>query len=121
MSEYVGAENAAPSKPKRPIMPTTMLGKWGLALGVLGFAFLVILIMTSGFKDTPDATGVWIMPVIGLLIVDAAAIMNVLALVRAKEQSWVSILALVLTGAFGVFVTMMVVGEGIGAVLGFTH
>ena len=71
------------------LTPSRTIGWWALGLSVLGLAAWVILPMiTTAYRETYPVTDTWVMPVIGLALTDVAAL----------------------------FVTLMVVGEGLAGV-----
>lgn len=69
--------------------------------------------ITMTFRETYPVTDTWVMPVIWLVLADVAAGFNVLCVWRWKERSVLNIVAAALTIPAALFVTVMVVGEGL--------
>jgi len=111
-------ENPTAQSPKKTaITPRTAIGWWALGLTVVGAASWIILPMiTVNFRETYPITDTWVMPAIGTVLTDIAAVVNVLAVWRWRERSVLNIIATILTVAIALFVTLMVVGEGISGV-----
>ena len=92
--------------------------------GILFLLFTVIVIavcallpvITINFRDTYPITDTWVMPVTGTILIDLAAVFNVLCVWRRHERAILSIVATVLTVLSALFFTFMVVGEGIAGV-----
>ncbi|MDA3937634.1 MAG: hypothetical protein PF636_12435 [Actinomycetota bacterium] len=97
--------------------PETPLGWWAIGLSVLGLAAGVVLPMISmTFRETYPVTDTWVMPVIWLALADVAAGFNVLSVWRWRERSVLNIVAVALIVPTALFVTFMVVGEGLASV-----
>ncbi|MDA3935739.1 MAG: hypothetical protein PF636_02580 [Actinomycetota bacterium] len=98
----------------RHLTPGSPLGWWALGLSVLGLsAWVVLPVITMTFRETYPVTDTWVMPVIWLVLADVAAGFNVLCIWRWKERSALNIVAVALTIPAALFVTVMVVGEGL--------
>lgn len=120
MSASFDGSNKVPmsSEPGRfPIKPQTTLGWWGLVITLISIAaWFVLPQITMTYHDTYPITDTWVMPVIGMVLVDAAVVLNILAVWRRRERSIAVIIALCLTVPAAVFFTLMVVGEGLAGV-----
>lgn len=100
-----------------PIKPQTTLGWWGLVITLISIAAWFILpLITMTYRETYPITDTWVMPVIGMVLIDAAAVVNILAVWRCRERAIAVIIALCLAVPATVFVTLMVVGEGLAGV-----
>lgn len=101
----------------RRLTPGSPLGWWAIGLAVLGLAAWVVLPMiTMTFREAYPVTDTWVMPVIWLVLADVAAGFNVLCVWRWRERSVLNIVAVALTVPAALFVTIMVVGEGLAGV-----
>jgi hypothetical protein len=95
--------------------PRTAIGWWAIALSVIGLASWVILPMiTTIFGDTYPAADSVVMPAIGTVLIDAAAVLNVVCVWPCRERSVLNIIALGLTVPTALLFTLFVVGEGLG-------
>jgi hypothetical protein len=111
------AGKAEPASPPRAMLPRTTIGRRALGLSAVAAASWVVLpIITIVFRHTYPITDTWVMPAIGTLLTDAAAILNVLATWRRGERSALSVVLAVLMVPIALFFTFMVVGEGLGGV-----
>ncbi len=109
-----GQDKVAGAPKSRPLAPNRAIGWWTIGLSVLGLAVWVILPMiTITFRERYPVTDTWVMPAIGLLLTDTAAVFNMLCLWFWKERSVLNILFAVLVIPVSLFVTFMVVGEGL--------
>lgn len=72
--------------------------------------------ITMTFRETYPVTDTWVMPAIWLVLVDVAAGFNALCIWRWRERSVLNIIAVALIIPTALFVTIMVVGEGLGGV-----
>jgi hypothetical protein len=105
------------SPPGRTVLPTTAIGRRSMWLSVVAIASWIVLpVTTITFRHTIPITDTWVMPAIGTVLTDAAAVCNVLAVWRRGERSVVSVVLAVLLVAIGLFFTFMVVGEGLSGV-----
>ena len=101
-------------KKTRTILPSTAIGWWALGVSAAGMASWVVLpVITTTFRDVYPITDTWVMPATGVALIDAAAILNVLALWRWRERSLPNIVAAILAIPMALFFTFMVVGEGL--------
>lgn len=102
---------------KRPVTPRRVIGWWTLGLSVLGLAAWIILpLITITFRERYPVTDTWVMPAIGLVITDLAALFNVLCIWLWKERSILNIVSTVLTIPVALFVIFLVVGEGLAGI-----
>jgi cytochrome c biogenesis factor len=77
-------------------------------------AFIGFPLITMAYRSAYPIVDTWVIPAAMTVLVDAAAILSVLAVWRGRERSVLSILTLVLSVLTALFTTMMVVGESIG-------
>ncbi len=61
-------------------------------------------------------TNTVVMPAIGMVLLDAAAVFNVVSVFRWKERSVLNIVALVLTIPAALLISLIVIGEGLAGV-----
>jgi hypothetical protein len=105
------------SSTPRPFFPNTRNSWWTLVASVIGIAsWLVLPVITMKFRDIYPITDTWVMPAIGTLLIDMAAILNVIVIWRCKERSILNIIAAVLVIPMALFFTFFVIGEGLGGV-----
>jgi len=96
------------------VAPSRALGWWALVLTIAGLAAWIILpIVTTVFREVYPITDTVVMPIIGVVLIDVAAVFNLLVLVLWKERSVLNIVATALTIPAALFFTFMVVGEGL--------
>lgn len=101
--------------PPSPTWPTTRSGWLALAAAAVGLgSWIVLPIVTSLFADTFPVTDTVVMPILGLVLVTLAAIVNVLTLWLGRQRSVMNIVATVLTVAATLFFGVFVIGEGLG-------
>lgn len=99
------------------MVPKRAVGWWAFGLSVAGIAAWVILpVITTVFRESYPITDTAFMPIIGVALVDAAAIFNALDLFLWKERSVLNIVAAAITIPAALFLTLTFVGEGIGGV-----
>jgi hypothetical protein len=99
------------------ILPKTRFGWWALILTVIVLAVCAALpIITINFRDKYPITDTWVMPVIGTVLIDIAAVFNILCIWRWRERSVLNIVTAVLTIPTALFFTFMVIGEGLAGV-----
>ena len=99
------------------ILPKTKAGRWTLILTVIVIAACAALpVITINFRDRYPVTDTWVMPAIGVVLIDLAALFNVLCIWPWRERSVLNILAAVLTIPSALFFTFMVIGEGLAGV-----
>jgi hypothetical protein len=99
------------------ILPKKKAGRWALIITVIVIAACAVLpVITINFRDSYPVTDTWVMPAIGVVLIDLAAIFNILCIWTWRERSVLNILAAVLTVPSALFFTFMVVGEGLAGV-----
>jgi hypothetical protein len=97
------------------VWPTARRGWLALAAAAAGLgSWIVLPIITTLFADIFPVTDTVVMPVIGLVLVLMAAIVNVLTLWLGRQRSVWNIVATVLTVAATLFFGVFVIGEGLG-------
>jgi hypothetical protein len=120
MPDPIDVSHQAPTAGNRrriAILPKTKAGRWALILTVIVIAACAALpIITINFRDRYPITDTWVMPAIGVVLIDFAAAFNVLCVWPWRERSVLNIVAAVLTIPPALFSTFMVVGEGIAGV-----
>jgi hypothetical protein len=120
MSDSVDSPDQAPApqaRSRRAIVPSTPVGWWALGLGAVAIASWVALpLITINFRDTYPITDTWVMPAIGVVLTDLAAVFDVLCIWPWRERSVLNIAAVVITIPAALFFTFIVVGEGISGV-----
>jgi hypothetical protein len=120
MSEPIDGPHKAPGAEKRrgiAVLPGTKAGRWALILTVIIIAACAALpIITINFRNTYPVTDTWVMPAIGVVLIDFAAVFNVLCVWPWRERSILNIIAAVLTVLLALFFTFMVVGESLAGV-----
>jgi hypothetical protein len=120
MSDSVDAPDQKPAsqaRSRRAIVPRTAVGWWALGLTAVGIASWVALpLITVTFRDTYPITDTWIMPAIGIVLTDLAAVFDLLCVWPWHERSILNIVATVLMIPAALFFTFMGVGEGLAGV-----
>jgi hypothetical protein len=110
-------EPASQQRSRRAIVPRTAVGWWALGLTAVGIASWIALpLITINFRDTYPVTDTWVMPAIGVVLTDLAAVLDLLCVWPWRERSVLNIVATVLMIPAGLFFTFIVVGEGISGV-----
>lgn len=111
-------DEPTPSRPGPGITaaaPRTWIGWSAIVLSALGLGSWVVLpLITTIFGETYPVTDSFVMPVIGTVLIDLAAVVNVLCVWLWRERSVLNIIALGLTVPLALFFTFFVVGEGLG-------
>lgn len=103
------------SVPPSRTWPTARSGWLALAAAAVGLgSWIVLPIVTTLFADTFPVTDTVVMPIIGLVLVTLAAIVNVMTLWLGRQRSAMNILATFLTVAATLFFGLFVIGEGLG-------
>ncbi len=99
------------------ILPGTKAGWWAFGLSILGIASWIILpVITTVFGEKYPVTDSYVMPLIGTILIDIAAVFNVLCLWHWRERSVLNVILTVLVVSAALFVTVFFVGEGIAGV-----
>lgn len=94
------------------ILPGTKTGWWALGLAVIGIAAWVLLpIITITFRERYPVTDTWVMPAIGTVLIDIAAVFNLLCLWPWRDRSMLNIAATALVVPVAILFTLIVVGE----------
>lgn len=118
MSDSVDVPDQMPTTPNpsgTAILPRTKTGWWALGFTVIGIAAWVVLpVITTIFRETYPVTDTWIMPAIGTVLIDLAAVFNLLCVWRRRERSVLNIVAAVLVIPMALLFTFIVVGESLG-------
>lgn len=100
-----------------PFWSQTTPGWWALILTVSAILSWIILPqITMAYRDISPITDTWVMPTIAVLLTDAAAILGLFAIWRKRERSIANITASCLMIPAALFVTWMLVGEGLAGV-----
>ncbi|GAA3704646.1 hypothetical protein GCM10022399_21530 [Terrabacter ginsenosidimutans] len=71
-------------------------------------------LVSTLFHDVVPVTDTVVMPVIGLVLVTVAAIVNVVALWAGRQRSTMNMVATTLTVTATLFFAFFVIGEGLG-------
>ena len=120
MSDPTDVSDQAPTAGNRrgiAILPRTKAGRRVLILTVIVIIVCAALpIITITFRDKYPVTDTWVMPVIGTVLIDLAAVFNVMCVWPWRERSVLNIVAAVLTVPSALFFTFMVIGEGLAGV-----
>lgn len=100
----------------RRFWPRSTLSWIAIALGLVALASWVIFpVLTMAYRERYPVVDTWVMPAIATILVDVAAILNLVTVWFRRERSLLSIVTLVVTILAGLFFTFMVVGEAIGS------
>ena len=109
MSSHSTTTNSVPSPPHRFLsLPGSPLGWWGIGLTAAVFPVAYVLMTHSipwPILDTAVA------PIILVVLIDAAAVVGLLAVFRARERSVLTIAALVVALPLALFATLMLLLE----------
>jgi hypothetical protein len=120
MSDPADVPHQAPGAESRwgfAILPKTKAGRWALIFTAIVIVVCLLLpVITVTLRDNYPITDTWVMPAIGTILIDLAAVFNVLCVWPWRERSALNIAATVLTVTSALFFTFMVVGEGIAGV-----
>lgn len=117
MADAGSAAGERPAAAGRRVVPSTTAGWWAVGLSVVGIAAWVVLPMiTMTFRTSYPITDTWVMPVIGLVLIDAAAVFDGLCMWRWRDRSVFNIVASVLVIPAALLATVIVVGEGFAGV-----
>jgi hypothetical protein len=108
---------AAPGPNRVAITPQTTLGRWTLVMTLIAIAsWWAFPRITGAYRDTFPITDTWIMPAILMVITDVAAALSVLAIWRNHERSILVLMAAGVMVPSALFVSLMVIGEGLAGV-----
>lgn len=98
-----------------PTWPPARSGRLALVAAAIGLgSWIVLPLVTTIFGDTYPVTDTFVMPVIGLVLVALAAVVNVVALWPLRQRSVMNMVATALTVAATCFFGFFVIGEGLG-------
>lgn len=96
------------------LWPSTSMGKAALIVTGAAIAAAVVMpVLTVTLRSTVPIVDTWVMPALLGALVDLAAVLGVLAVWRQKEAATMSVIALVITGAIGGFITASLVMGGL--------
>lgn len=118
----MSTSNTAPgarisSRTGRHVAPNTPVGWWALGVSFVGLAAWVVLpIITMTFRDVYPVTDTALMPIIGVVLIDSAAIFDLLSVFRWNERSALNVALTIITVVAALFFTFIVVAEGIAGV-----
>jgi len=120
MPDRIDVSHQAPTTEKRrgiAILPKSKPGRWSLILTVIVIiACMALPIITVTLRYKYPITDTWVMPVIGTVLIDIAAVFNVLCVWPWREHSVLNIVAVVLTVPSALLFTFIVAGEGFAGV-----
>jgi hypothetical protein len=120
MPDPIDVSHKAPTEGNRrriAILPKTKAGRWALILTVIVIAACAALpLITINFRDRYPITDTWIMPAIGVVLIDFAAVFNILCVWPWRDRSVLNIVAAVLTVPPALLFTFIVVGESLAGV-----
>ncbi len=109
--------NAGAAAGTRGVMPATAGGWWALGASVVGLASWVVLPMiTIAFRETYPITDTWVMPALGMALIDVAAVLDVLCIWPWRQRSVLNVIATVATIPAALFASFMVIGEALAGV-----
>lgn len=99
---------------RRSLMPRTRVGWWAVAASVVGMGSWIVLPMITGrYHDIYPITNSWVMPLIGLVLIDLAAILDGLVIWRWKDRSILGVALALLVFLAALLITLIVVGEAL--------
>jgi hypothetical protein len=116
MSKEINPESGSSPSPAqgRGFWPRTALGWTATGLALVAFAsWIVFPMLTVAYREIYPVVDTWVMPAIATTLVDAAAILSLVAVWLRRERAVLSLLTLVATMLAGLFFTFIVVGETI--------
>lgn len=118
MSGSFESPGRAPADPGHTLFwPQTGLGRWALVMTVVAIASWFLLpLITVNFRDTYPITDTWVMPAILTLLTDTATALGIAAIWLRDERSVLTLAALCLMVPAALFVTAMVISEGLAGV-----
>lgn len=103
--------------PDRTLLPQERSGKVAIWLSTIGFSSWVILpLITTFFRESAPITDTWVMPFIGVVLMLVAAVANVITFVFLRQRSVLNVVFLSVTTVYALFVTVMLVGEGLAGI-----
>lgn len=96
-------------------VPTRPIGWAGVVAAIIGLGSWVVLpLITTLFGETVPVTDTVLMPIIGLVLIAIAAVINVIALWPARQRNVLTLIATLLTVPAALFFGVFVIGEGLG-------
>ena len=112
------ADQREPDPPERwaaAVWPPAPRGWWALVMAAIGLGSWVVLpLVTTVFRESYPVTDTVLMPVIGLVLVAVAAVVDVLVVWRGGQRSAMNLVAAILTSGATLFLGFFVIGEGLG-------
>lgn len=103
--------------PARTMTPTDRSGKVSIWLSAIGFSsWLILPMITTFFRESAPITDTWVMPFIGVVLMLIAAVANFITFVFLRQRSVLNVVFFSVTTVFAIFVTVMLVGEGLAGV-----
>lgn len=104
-----------PGPPGKSFVPRTLAGRLALAAAGVALASWVVLpLITVTYRHTYPITDTWIMPVIGVVLLDVATVLNLLCVWRWGERSRLNVITTVLLVPTALLFTLIVIGEVLG-------
>lgn len=99
-------------------MPTRPIGWVGVfaAVVALGAAFVGLPLVTVLLRETAPVTDTVIMPLIGVVLLVTAAVLNAVALWPARQRNVLTLIATLITVPAALFFGAFLIGEGIAGV-----
>lgn len=99
---------------KRPILPSTSLGWWGVGVSLLGFTMFLFILptITMMFRETYPITDSWVMPTGGAAVLLLGVALGIAAL-RSQERSRLVIGVLFVTAVFSLIALATLIGGAI--------
>ena len=115
MPQDISSQDSSPaSSGTRRFWPQTALGWASLFLTVIAFACLAIFpVITVHYRKTYPVVDTWVMPAAAAVLLDLAAVLNVVSFWRCHDRTLLVIAAMTATLVFGAFITIFLVGEGL--------
>lgn len=96
------------------IFPTDMFGWIALVAAAIGLGSWLVLPVFTMFRDRWPVTDTVVMPIIGVVLVLLAAVVNVLAVWIGKQRSVMNVLAMGFTVMATLGFGFIVIGEALG-------
>ena len=115
MPQNISSRHSSPARSgRRRVWPQTAFGWTSLLLAVIAFACLAIFpVITVHYRSTYPVVDTWVMPAVATVLLDLAAVLNVVSFWRSHDRSLLVIGAMTATLVVGAFTTIFVVGEGL--------
>jgi len=94
------------------ILPLTKRGWISIYSALIGIAAWIILpLITINFREQYPVTDTWIMPLIGIVIIDIAAVLNILSIWRWHERSILNIVSAILVIPAAALLSVITIGQ----------